>query len=283
MSLKLVYIGQNGSALDMVQNEWFQLVHADGLTAINSAISSSTTPNMDGDRVNSVYSEPRGIVLDLRIRNTTNAETAKREITRVIKPKQRGTLRMTLGDRVTEIVGIVESIEMPRFSDETTMQITLYCSQPYWQDAENVVVEISRVVGLHYFPYDGGLGFPVAGIPLGYYDMNMTRAYTNDGDADCGMIITIVAVGNVVNPTIYKADGSYIGVNDTMVVGDEIVINTIRGEKSITKNGANILNKIKGGSTFLQLDAGDNELTIDSDGDTEGNVYFLLSFKRRFV
>ena len=97
------------------------------------------------------------------------------------------------------------------------------------------------------------------------------------------MIITIIALANVVNPTIYKADGSFIGVNDNMVVGDEIIINTNRGEKSIMKNGTNILSKIKPGSSFLQLDTGDNELTIDSDGNTEGNVYFMLAFKRRFV
>ena len=173
---------------------------------------------------------------------------------------------------------------MPRFDQEITMQVTLYCSNPYWQDVENVLLEISRILNMHYFPLDvGGLAFPVEGVVMGEYDTNMTRTYTNDGDAECGMIITIVALADVLNPAIYKPDGSYIGVNDSMVLGDEIIINTNRGEKSITKNGVNILSKIKPGSTFLQLDTGDNELTINSDGDTEGNVYFMLSFKRRFV
>ena len=85
------------------------------------------------------------------------------------------------------------------------------------------------------------------------------------------------------HPAIYKPDGSFIGVNDNMALGDEIIINTNRGEKGITKNGANILSKIMPGSTFIQLETGDNELTINSDGETEGNVYFTLSFKRRFV
>ena len=164
------------------------------------------------------------------------------------------------------------------------MQVTLYCSNPYWQDVENVLLEISRILNMHYFSLDvGGLAFPVEGVVMGEYDTNMTRTYTNDGDAECGMIITIVALSDVLNPAIYKPDGSYIGVNDSMVLGDEIIINTNRGEKSITKNGVNILSKIKPGSTFLQLDTGDNELTINSDGETEGNVYFMLSFKRRFV
>lgn len=285
MNTELKYIGVNGNVINLFQNKWFCLTHADGLTSVSSSIASSTTPGMDGDKINNIQTQPRGIVLDLEIRRGVSVEDAKRYILRTIKPKQRGTLRLTQGDRVTEIEGIVESVNMPRFGDGVTMQVSLYCSEPYWSDVENVLVEISRIIGLHYFTSTDGdmLYFPSDGIPLGEYDLNMTRTYTNDGDADCGMIIHIIALGNVTNPVIYKADGSYIGVNTTMVKGDEIIINTNSGKKAITKNGTNILSKIKSGSTFLQLETGDNELTIDSDGGTEGNVYFMLEFKRRFV
>ena len=285
MKTELKYIGANGNEINLTFNLWFNLVNVDGLTHVDSSIASSTTPSMDGDRVNNIQTQPRGIVLDFEIRREVSVEDAKRYILRTIKPKQRGKLRLTQGERVTEIEGVVESINMPRFNDNVTMQISLYCPEPYWHDAENVIVEISRVIGLHYFTSTEGdmLYFPLGGIPFGVYDLNMTRTYTNDGDADCGMIIRIIALGDVVNPTIYNSDGSYIGVIDTMEKGDEIIVNTIRGSKAITKNGTNILSKIKSGSTFLQLDTGDNQLTIDSDGGTEGNVYFTLEFKRRFV
>ena len=285
MNTELKYIGVNGNVINLFQNKWFYLTHADGLTSVSSSIASSTTPGMDGDKINNIQTQPRGIVLDFEIRREVSVEDAKRYILRTIKPKQRGTLRLAQGDRVVEIENVVESIEMPRFGEGVTMQVSLYCSEPYWHDAENVLIEISRVIGKHYFTnYENDmLYFPASGIPLGVYDLNMTRTYTNDGDVDCGMIIRIVALGNVTNPTIYKSDGSYIGVIDTIIEGDEIVINTNRGSKSITKNGANILSKIKSGSTFLQLAVGDNQLTIDSDGGTEGNVYFMLEFKRRFV
>lgn len=285
MNTELEYIGVNGNVINLFQNKWFCLTHADGLTSVSSSIASSTTPGMDGDKINNIQTQPRGIVLDFEIRRGVSVEDAKRYILRTIKPKQRGTLRLAQGDRVIEIENVVESIEMPRFGEGVTMQVSLYCSDPYWHDAENVLVEISRVIGKHYFTnYENDmLYFPAIGIPLGVYDLNMTRTYTNDGDADCGMIIRIVALGNVTNPTIYKSDGSYIGVNETMAKGDEIIINTNRGKKAITKNGVNILSRIKSGSTFIQLSVGDNQLTIDSDGGTEGNVYFTLEFKRRFV
>lgn len=284
MDTTLHYIGANGSMLDLFDNPYFVLVDAEGITENASDISTSTTPSMDGDKVNNIQTQPRGIVLSLQIKDDAPVEEAKRYILRTIKPKQKGRLVLHQSGRDIQIAGVVESISMPRFGQEIIMQISLYCSDPYWKDVENVLLEISRVLNMHYFPIDeGGLAFPAEGIPFGEYDLNMTRTYTNDGDAECGMIITIIALAEVVNPTIYKVDGSFIGVNDSMVVGDEIIINTNRGEKSITKNGTNILSKIKPGSSFLQLDTGDNELTIDSDGDTEGNVYFMLAFKRRFV
>lgn len=284
MGASLHYIGANGSTIDLFNNPHFYVSNADGLTDVSSAIAASTTPGMDGDKVNNIRTQPRGIVFDFTVKSGATVEDAKQFILQTIKPKQAGRLILETGGRTLEISGVVEKISMPRFKKNVVMQVTLHCSEPYWQDVADVLLEISRVLDVHCFPLDtDGLAFPVEGIVMGEYDLNMTRTYTNDGDTECGMVITIVAVGNVVNPTIYKANGSYIGVNDSMVVGDEIIINTNRGKKAITKNGVNILNKIKPGSTFIQLDTGDNELTIDSDGDTEGNVYFMLSFKRRFV
>ena len=284
MDVSLQYIGANGNVIDLFHNSYFDLVHVDGLTGVDNDIASATTPSMDGDKVNSVRTQPRGIILDLRIKNCVSVEDAKRFVLRTIKSKQTGRLILHQDGRDVEISGVVESISLPRFEKRTIMQVSLYCPAPYWQDVEDVIVEIMRVIDAHYFPLDvGGLAFPTAGIVMGTYDTSTTRTYTNDGDTDCGMIITIVALNDVSNPAVYKADGTFIGVNDRMSVGDKIVINTNRGEKAITKNGVNILNKIKPGSTFIQLDTGDNELTIDTDGDTEGNAYFVVAFKRRFV
>lgn len=286
MNAVLNYIGANGEVIDLINNPYFHLTDLDGMTETASDIAASTNSNVDGDKINNMRTRPRSVTLDLTIRHDANVEDAKRYILRAIKPKQQGRLYLHQNQRDLELSGVVESISMPRFNNRKgiIMQVTMHCSAPYWQDVENVVMEISRVIDMHYFPSDvGGLAFPVGGVIMGEYDLNMTRTYTNDGDDECGMVITIVAIGRVLNPTIYKSDGSYIGVNTEMNVGDEVIINTNRGEKKITKNGTNILSEIKPGSKFLQLDTGDNELTIDSDGDTEGNVYFLLSFKRRFV
>lgn len=280
---KLEFIGANGSVIDLFHNDYYQVSNIDGMTSATAEITSTVTPGLDGDTINSATVQPRSIILDLRVRNGVRVEDAKRWLMYTVKPKLSGRLRLTQPDRTTEISGIVESIEMPRFYYGVTCQVTLHCSQPYWQDAEYLVLEISHILDLHYFPVDdGGLAFPADGVSFGEYNLNNAKSYFNSGDAETGAIITIVALGNVTNPIIYNGDGKYIGVIDSMVEGDVIEINTNRGEKSIKKNGVSIFSRMKSGSTFLQLAVGNNSFVVDADSG-EDAMYFMLTFKRRFV
>lgn len=281
---KLEYITAKGDILPLTGNVNFKLSNVDGLTKASVDISSSTVATMDGDIINNARTTPRSIVLDLSIEGA-DVETKKRYILRYIKPKQTATLRLTHDDRITQIEGIVEEIDMPRYTNSVIMQITIYCSQPYWEDIDYVIQEISELINLHYFTTyaDDMLYFPEEGIPIGEFDRNRTKVLQNDGDVSVGMEIHVTALGTVSNPVIYNANGEYIGANITMSVNDEMIISTIKGKKSITLNGENILSKLMEKSTWLQLEIGENEFTIDSDDGTEGNMYFTLVFKQRYV
>lgn len=284
MGAKLEFIGANGNIINLFDNPYYGITNIDGFTVADVEVASSTTASIDGDVINNLRVTPRTVVLDLKVKNNVNVETAKRWLLQTVKPKLPGRIRMTQDGRETELSGIVENIEMPRFTNGVICQVSLHCSVPYWQDVNYVLVEISRLIDLHYFPKDqGGLAFPSGGIPLGSYNLNNTQTYYNDGDAETGMLITIIALGDVVNPIIYNVTGAYIGVIDTMAEGDVIEINTNRGEKYVRKNGENIFSKIKSGSSFLQLAIGDNQLTVNADSGTQNNMYFMITFKRRFV
>lgn len=284
MGAKLEFIGANGNIINLFDNPYYGITNIDGFTVADVEVASSTTASIDGDVINNLRVTPRTVVLDLKVKNNVNVETAKRWLLQTVKPKLPGRIRMTQDGRETELSGIVENIEMPRFTNGVICQVSLHCSVPYWQDVNYVLVEISRLIDLHYFPKDqGGLAFPSGGIPLGSYNLNNTQTYYNDGDAETGMLITIIALGDVVNPIIYDVTGAYIGVIDTMAEGDVIEINTNRGEKYVRKNGENIFSKIRSGSSFLQLAIGDNQLTVNADSGTQNNMYFMITFKRRFV
>jgi len=279
--LKLDLISNNGT-LPLWENEYFYVINVDGMTAAAVNIASNTVYSMDGDTITNTQTQPRQIVIDLLIKQDVSVEAARAYVTQYVKPKQAATLALTYdlsgAEQSKVISGKVAGIVLPRFTEQAVMQITLYCSQPYWEDASFIVKYISDIIDAHKFEITWS-----EPLPMGIFDMTRTREIVNEGDAAVGMIVTITAQGAVRNPALYNnLTGQYIGITDTLAAGDEVVINTIRGQKSITKNGVNVLSKLRAGSTWLQLDVGSNVLLIDADSGAS-EMYFALTFKQAYV
>ena len=280
--MKLEYISQRGSILNLTQNPRFKISNIDGLTLSSIDLATSTVASMDGDIVNNKRTIPRSIIIDIAIEN--NVEETKRYILQFIKPKDKAKLVWEQQNRKIQIEGVVENIEMPRFTMGAIMQVSIYCSQPYWEDVENRIVELSGVDDLHYFTnYENDmLLFPSVGIPFGEYNVTRSGIVKNEGDVEVGLEIRIIALRSVSNPRIYKLNGEFIGANVNLEVGDEIVISTIKGNKTITLNGENILSKIMPQSTWLDLKTGEETFVIDSDSGEE-DMYFNVIYKQRYV
>jgi hypothetical protein len=275
-----------------VGNNLFTLTNVDGQTYAAASIASNVVGGVDGAIVNSVQANARSIVLDLRINSGVDVETAKREVLKVVKIKQRGTLSWTQNGKTLTITGVIESIEMPRWRNAVSMQLTMYCDQPFWEDADNIVQEISEAISLHYFTVDAGemLYFPEGGIAFGEYDAARTKEFYNDGDVDVGLEIVITAFAEVTNPIIYDGNGNFFGIGYgygdkqvKMSTGDNIIVKTHKGKKSVTLNGQNVLSKLRPRSTWLQLAAGYNVFSINSDDDSLINMTFTLTYKQRYV
>lgn len=290
--MNLEYISATGSRLPLVTNEYFELTHVDGQTAASTSVSSNVIGGADGDSVTNVQADPRNIILDLRIKSGVDVEAAKRHILKIVKIKQRGWLEWTQRERTLTISGIVENVEMPRWTNKVVMQITLRCDQPFWEDAEFIVQQISEAIDLHYFTtYENDmLYFTEDGIALGEYDTIRTRHFHNDGDVSVGLELSIVALDTVTNPIIYDGNGNFFGIGYgdgerkvVMEMGDNIIVKTHKGGKSVTMHGVNLLPKIRPKSTWLQMAAGDNLFTINSDDDSLTNMKFSIIYKQRYI
>lgn len=290
--MQLDFYNASGEILPLTNNQYFNLLDMNGQTAAQTNISSLVVGGIDGDTVNNIQAQPRTITLDLRIKQGVNVEEAKRAILNIVKLKKNGTLQWTQNDKTVVITGKVESVDMPRWNNSVMMQISLHCEQPFWEDIENAIQQINEAINLHYFttfPNDM-LYFPVEGIPFGEYDMSRTREFTNKGDVAVGMDIEIVAYGTVTNPIMYNADGEFFGIGYgtgskqvVMTNGDVIAISTHKGKKTVKLNGVSIINKVKPKSTWLQLEAGRNTFTINSEETAANNMTFNLLFKQRYI
>lgn len=293
--MRLDLINAAGERINLTDNNFAWLTDFDGQTTGKASLSSATIGGLDGDIVNNVQVDPRTVVLDLRIKSNNNVEVAKREILRFAKLKQTATLEWTQEDKTLVISGIVESIEMPRWNNAVTMQITLHCTQPYWEDGNgNAVQEINEIIPLHYFTdfENDMLLFPDGeGVVFGEYDVSRTRTFHNDGDVETGVDIELVALGTVTNPVINDDKGHFFGVGYGVGAhkiilhdGDVLRISTHKGNKSVVLNGStNLITFVKPRSTWIQLAAGQNTLALDSDDTSTNNMAFSLAYKRRYI
>lgn len=303
--LQLNFISARGDTMPLTNNPLFYLTHIDGHTTASTSIASAVVGGIDGDTLNNIQATPRTIILDLQPRSGVDVEEAKRAILKVVKLKQQGGLLWTQNERSVIISGVVEAVEMPRWTSAAVMQITLHCEQPFWEDVDEVIKQISESINLHYFtdsPVDM-LYFPEDGFPLGEYDTIRTKSFHNDGDVAVGLEIRILAHDTVTNPIIYNQNGDYFGVGYeaesvsdgagigtawasvplVMQAGDEVIITTHKGNKKVTFNGVNIFDKIKPNSTWLQLDLDDNVFSISSDDENISNMSFSLIYKQRYI
>lgn len=278
-------ISARGDRLPLNGNPRFELIGIDGQTENDNALHSSTTVGTDGDTVNSISTNPRPMVIYLYI--TQNVEQTKRYILSYVKPKQRHCLEWKQENRTLVISGVVQKITMPRWQNGIVMQIALHCEQPYWEDAEAVVQEVSEIVPLHYFTTSDNdmlfFDYDDDGISFGEYDVARTKTFYNSGDVAVGLEIVVNALKTVTNPIIYASPDKYIGANITLNAGETLTITTGRGNKDIRKDGVSVIGNIMQGSTFLQLETGDNTFTIDSDETDIDNMYFEIIYSQRYV
>lgn len=288
--VKLDFISARGDTMPLANNPLFYLKEIDGQTEANTSIASAVIGGIDGDTVNNIQATPRTIIIDLQPRGGVDVEEAKRAILKYVKLKQQGGLLWTQNERTVIITGIVESVEMPRWTKTAVIQITLHCEQPFWEDIDDVIQQISEAINLHYFTDNAAdmLYFPAEGVPFGEYDTLRTKTFYNNGDVAVGLEIHILAHDTVTNPIIYDQHGDFFGVGYNtnplaLSVGDEIIITTHKGRKKVTLNGVNIFDKIKPNSTWVQLETGDNVFSINSDDDSITNMSFSLIYKQRYI
>lgn len=221
--------------------------------------------------------------------------------TNIVKSKQYVTLQETEKGNTISIKGIATIPPYTRMMSNCEIVLEIYCGQPYWEDLESVITAISMNIDLLYFPMETGQYFTQYGRPFGALNLDATKSFVNDGDTSVGMVIDIVVLSNVSNVAIGcstgEQNGWYMVINAPLQANDEVKINTIKGQKSITINGNSYY--VVGGITkqvislltfngndWLQLETGNNTFIV---GEWENNaivpnsnIYFSLTYKRRY-
>ena len=274
MFLKL--ITSNGEEMALVDNPYFTITDFDAMTQSDVSISSNAMSDMDGDIINAQTITPRTVTVTLRINNQVNPEEAKRYIMNFVKPKQTVTFWLNYRERDTTLSGVVQNVTMPRFTNGVAMQFSVYCSQPLWEDVNALYAYITDVISMHHWAI---VPKETPDIVMGEILDVRTNSITNGGDVAIGMTMTIVAKGGQVsNPRIMRSNSyDFFGVDITMEEGQELSIRTVKGQKMVTLDAVNIMDKVTKGSTWLQLEPGRNDLIISDDFEGEFMQFSIVA------
>lgn len=272
---KLFAENKRGEKTELTNNPALTIVSIDGFDPPEATINTTKIAGADGSVFNSAYANERPITITGVINYP--AEQNRLMLYKWFKSKAPIRLYYQTESRDLYIDGYTQSIQIGYFEKKETLQIVVICPDPWLRNTETETEVISSIVPQFEFPMD----IPAEGIEFSYYNLNDEITIVNYGDVDTGAVITIHATGAVNTPKIYNSESlEYMIINTTMVAGDDIIINTNRGEKSINRirDGVRtvLIGDLADGSIWLQFAPGINKYVIDANSGAENMSINLM-------
>jgi len=273
---------RNGAVLRLSQNESkYQILKIDGLTPPDADITSSTLANMHGEKFKSSKIGVRNVVINLRLQG--NVEENRIALYDFFDNGEEVKVYYQNGMRNVFIDGYCEKVDSDFFSKDEEMQISIVCLSPFWKNINTTRIDISQVFDNFEFPF----AIEKEGISFSDYFENREVNIINSGEVETGVKITLTtSTNNIVNPVIYNVHTrEFLKLNTNIDIGDKIIINTNKGEKSITKisNGipVNEINSLGNDSTWLQLSKGSNLFTYQSE-ENQNSLRVVFEFNNLY-
>lgn len=265
-----------GEIIDLSSNSNYSVVGISGLNPPTSTMSTASITTNDGSILNNARIESRNLVFNIILEG--NIESARINLYKYFRVKQKCKIYYKNGSRDVYIEGYVENFEDDFFVQRQEVQISVMCYQPFFNAAQDLVIDLSVILAAFEFPFD----IASTGKEFSTIDRTYECLLINEGEVDNGLIIEMRATGTVKNPIIYNSDTrEFIGLNYTMAKSDLITINTNPGEKSVilTRNGieSNLINYLKKDSSWLKSYSGDNLYTYTCEDDSADflNIKFI--------
>ena len=268
-----------------------------GLGPVKANVNTTEVSTNDGSLFNSARLSQRNIVLDMVFINTVYGESIedlRQKSYKYFPLKKSVELTIETDNRYVKTTGYVESNEPNIFSSQEGTQISIICPDPYFYSAGedgNNVTNFYSIDPMFEFPFSNeSLDEPLLG--FGEIQIKTEGVITYHGDSEIGVMIYIHAIGPATNINIYNTETREVMRINTekislltgkgIVASDDIVINTAKGEKSITliREGVsyNILNCLDKNTDWFTLAKGDNIFAFTADSGVT-NLQFRVENK----
>lgn len=265
--------------MELTHNEAYVVESIEGLDPPEATINTTRNANLDGSVFNSSYVNNRQIIITMAINGP--AEENRIQLYRYFKSKYPVRLYYKNGSRDIYIDGYCKKPQIEFFNQKQIAQITIICPEPFFNGSVQEVINFSSIQPSFEFPFS--VEDPPGEIEFGEILAEVEKDIINDGDVETGAEIYLRARGSVTNPIIYNSEtNEYFKLNLSMVMGDEVYINTKKKQKAVefTHNGitTNIIGNLVNGSTWFTLNPGDNLFITTAQTNPENlEAYCLIT------
>lgn len=266
------------------ENTGFLVKSITGLGPVKANVNTTEVATNDGSMFNSARLSQRNIVIQMVFVNSIygeDIEEIRQKSYKYFPIKKNVELVIETDNRYVRTTGYIESNEPDIFSKQEGAQISIICPDPYFysvsEDGDNVT-DFYSIDPMFEFPFSNeSLTEPL--LVFGEIQIKTEGVITYTGDSEIGVMIYIHAIGPAEHINIYNTETREVMTIDTvklekltgqgLIAGDDIIINTLKGEKSITlvRNGVsyNILNCLDKNTDWFTLVKGDNIFAFTAD------------------
>lgn len=262
----------------------FLIKSVTGLGPVKANINTTEVATNDGSKFNSARLTQRNIVFQMVFVDTLNGESIediRQKSYKYFPTKKNVDIIIETDNRYVKTTGYVESNEPNIFSSQEGAQISIICPDPYFYtagDNGDIVTEFYSIAPMFEFPFSNeSLTDPM--IVFSEIQSRAAGVITYYGDTEIGIMIRIHALGEATNIAIYNTNTREVMRIDTdkikkitgkgLTVSDDIIINTAKGNKSITllREGVsyNILNCLGKNPDWFTLTKGDNVFAFTAE------------------
>lgn len=279
------------------ENTGFLIKSITGLGPVKANVNTTEVATNDGSMFNSARLSQRNIVIQMVFVNSIygeDIEEIRQKSYKYFPIKKNVELVIETDNRYVRTTGYIESNEPDIFSKQEGTQISIICPDPYFYSASedgNNVTDFYSIDPMFEFPFSNeSLSEPL--IVFGEIQIKTEGVITYSGDSEIGVMIYIHAIGPAEHINIYNTETREVMTIDTvklekltgrgLIAGDDIIINTLKGEKSITlvRSGVsyNILNCLDKNTDWFTLVKGDNIFAFTADSGVT-NLQFRIENK----
>lgn len=261
-----------------------------GLGAGKANINISERGAIDGGTFNSARIPSRNITISLQFIGN-NIEQIRQKTYKFFPLKKKIKMDIVTTHRHAYIYGIVESNDPDIFSQNEGTTISIQCPDPLFYASAIEGANETVFYGIEpsfEFAFSNE-SYSEKKIAMGEIKNRKENLIIYEGDADVGIMMIINSVGNVSNVSIYnvitreKMEISGQKINSLtgkgISQGDEIVICTVKGRKTVFLNrdgkNINILNCINRDADWFTLKKGDNIFAYTAD-EGSSNLRFKI-------